>query len=129
MGITYRNKGGTYQDLEGNFHSHGALLESDLDLCAKFPNSFEVVHTVTAPVAPTLAPVVIAEDDADEEADALPEGHTDVTDKFPEAVKHDIRVTRDKAGWWMHDGDEIQNETPLKQKEVTPFIKEYFGEK
>lgn len=129
MGITYQVKGGTYQDLQGKNHPIGSLIESEEDLSAKFPNVFEAVLVMSPAVAPTLAPVVKTDDDGGDDGEEIPEGHTDVTEKFPAAVKNDLLITRDKAGYWMHDGDEIQNEKPLKQKDVAAYIKEYLGEK
>lgn len=138
--LTYKNMGGLHTLLDGTTVPKGGVFQSDDPyLCKKFRGKFERV--IEEP-APAPAPVVQSVDTPEEKktavqkaaetgaTDVLPEGTTDVTGEFPSAQEADMRVLKDKRGWYVYDdgGKEPANEKPLKRKAVDCFIEELLAD-
>lgn len=121
---TYRNDGGNHELSDGTIIGHGKEFESeDRDLCKKFPNKFTEVHKASVEVATTApAPVDVPAEEKPVEGNPV-----DVTSDFKDAVDGDLKVTRDKDGWWVYDDGELIHKEALLKKNVKKTIKEYLG--
>tara|TARA_R110000751_G_scaffold152635_1_gene257753 strand:- start:6930 stop:7322 length:393 start_codon:yes stop_codon:yes gene_type:complete len=127
----YRNSGGPHELACGKVVAHGDTFECDADLQAIFPNKFELIEGTTKPkaapastepTATTYPPAPAPKRSPDKNAE-------DVTKGFEVASDYDVRVVRDKRGWWILDGDDVLNTSgPLKKGGVGTFIKRYFEE-
>lgn len=120
----YRNNGGQHVFLDNTVVEHGeTFVCDDPDLMTKFPQKFTRVYDEPTPAEKT--PVQEAAEKGAAGAapkKAIPE-FKDVTDEFPEAGKADLRVLKNKAGWWLYDDDDDPvNEKALKKKEVAEAI-------
>lgn len=124
---TLKNVGGQHVFADGTTIAPGAVFEYDGDadeLVKKFIGKFEYERTapVAAP-APTTPAAPSAPTKPEKTAD---DGFVDMTDDFPVAAQHDLKVLRDRRGWWLYDGDKDPvNEKPLKKKDVDAEIAEY----
>lgn len=153
----YKNNGGAHTLLDGTTIPHGGTFESDdPNLLKKFRGKFErvIIEAVTPEPpcvqAPSEASAQITQDVNTEEEEktpvqkaaekgaefVLPEGSVDVTDEFPTAKDADIRVLKDKRGWWVYDfmlsaddtNNEPANDKPLRKKDVGTFIDDLLAE-
>lgn len=117
---------------DGTVVANGDTCETDLDLQAMFPNKFEVVDGKPAAQAaaakPAPAPAAKpAPAPAPKKAPAA--DATDVSGDFEQAIDYDVRVLKDRRGWWVLDGDELLNTSgPLKKGGVSTFIERTFEE-
>ncbi len=132
----YINNGGPHEMADGTVVANGGTCETDLDLQAMFPNKFEVVDSKPTPQAPanrfenfeevptTSPPEKPAAPKKAPAADAK-----DVSGDFKQAADYDVRIVKDKRGWWVLDGDELLNISgPLKKGGVGTFIERTFEE-
>lgn len=132
----YQNTGGPHQTIDGETIDAGAIFElDDQTLLEAFPGKFKLVKE-EAP-APVVEPEEVAADDptletepATEEVPKAAKGRTDVTDEFKLALEADMRVEKDKRGWYILDegDDDPINEKPLLKREVEGAIREYLAE-
>jgi len=136
--MLYRVLKSQHRLLDGTVLKSGETFESnDPRLIEKFPNKFEQVVALPAPVAQATTQSVgtpeAEKTDVQKAAEAgaaeiLP-GHQDMTTEFPVAGEAGLRVTKTRQGWYVfdEDSDEAVNEKPLKKREVAAFLEEYLA--
>ncbi len=134
-----------------------AIVESELDLCAMFPNKSKRVRDeipetpsfagkapaekslpaavippkkAKAPqVDPPLKPEKSGKKKKSKDAPSLPVGK-EVTNDFPSAKEADLMVFKDGKEFNVHDTSKKNkkvNPKPLRRKEVESFVDEYVG--
>lgn len=125
----YKNIGGPHVMVDGSVVAHGGVFETEQDMQAVFPNKFELVDDAPAPKP--VAEVPKAKPAPQQKADAKKapaENAQDVTEDFDIAKEFDVRVLKDKSGWWVVDLDTVIHEAPLKKGSVAKFIADTFKE-
>jgi hypothetical protein len=125
----YKNIGGPHELNDGTLVAHGDVFETEQDVLAAFPNKFVVVGD--KPAAKPAPEPKAAATPAPKKADAKKapaEDAQDVTADFDIAGEFDVRVLKDKRGWWVIDLDTVMHEAPLKKGSVAKFIADTFKE-
>ena len=131
MTTQYRNTGGQHTQIDGTVVATGeTFVDADDDLCSKFSGKFEVVARLEAQgplqAPPATDPPKTGTDPTKPDTDHSEADGKDVTEEFPIAGEHNLKVVKVKKGWIVYDseGGPI-NDAPLKKGEIEDVINEW----
>lgn len=131
MATQYRNTGGQHTQLDGTVvATGGTFVDADDNLCSKFTGKFEALGKVEVqeplPAVPATDPPETGTDPTKPDTDHSEAEGEDVTEEFPIAGEHNLKVVKVKKGWIVYDSEGAPiNDVPLKKKDVEDVINEW----